>query len=522
MESAKVGDARGEGTNVIGNAPLTAGLPFGNRMVLQRQKEIQLWGSGQPGRSITARFGSEVVGRAMVSADGSWSTILPPQEAARGLRLVVSDEYEQIEFNDVAIGEVWIAGGQSNMEYFLAFDAERRAVLNGSMNPDIRFFDCPRTSYEGQLAEKDFSRFGLWRSCTREDLPYFSAVAYYFAAELQSSLGVPVGVVGCNWGGTAASAWMSEEMLAGAEGGVWLEEYRAGIAELDVERYAAGFRAEPLNHMTDPLKKSVLSLLLSPGFPRLAQKALLAVVGRQMKNMVVGPMHPWRPTGLYDTMLRCIAPYTARGVIWYQGESDAPHADIYARVFGAMIHGWRALWGDDLPFLFVQLAPFGEWMGSTGEAFPELRRQQQLVADTIPGTWMASSSDAGMKWDIHPKHKRPIGRRLALLARRHLYGQKVLADPPEFLSAERTADGIEIRLRVAGDLSLGRGRVPVEVRSPSGDVIAPTGIRVDGDRLLLAGSFPSGSTVRFAWSAYYRVNVVDAAGNPATPFLIRV
>jgi sialate O-acetylesterase len=187
-----------------------------------------------------------------------------------------------------------------------------------------------------------------------------------------------------------------------------------------------------------------------------------------------------------------------------------------------MIHGWRALWGDDLPFLFVQLAPFGEWMGSTGEAFPELRRQQQLVADTIPGTWMASSSDAGMKWDIHPKHKRPIGRRLALLARRHLYGHKVLADPPEFLSAERTADGIEIRLRVAGDLSLGPGPVPVEVRSPSGDLIAPTGIRVDGDRLLLAGSFPSGSTVRFAWSAYYRVNVVDAAGNPATPFLIRV
>ena len=497
---------------------LTTGSPFGDRMVLQRQKEIRIWGGGRPGSTVEVRLADDDPVRTTVSPDGTWSASLPSHEAARGLRLVLADGRSRIEFADVAIGEVWIAGGQSNMEYFLAFDGDRRSALKGPPNPDIRYFDCPRISYEGQLEEKDYSRFGFWRTSTPEDLPYFSAVGYYFAADLHASLGVPVGIVGCNWGGTPASAWMSEECLEAGDGRIWLDEYRAALEDVDLDRASAAYRADPLNDTTDPLKTTLLTLLLSPGFPRLAQKALVAAAGQRLEPPIVGPLHPYRPAGLYELMLKRIAPYTSRGVIWYQGESDAPHPDIYAQVFGSMIRCWRALWRDEIPFLFVQLAPFGEWLTATGGAYPALRHQQQIVADTIPDTWMASSSDAGLQWDIHPKRKTSIGERLALLARHHLYGQSVQGDPPRFSSARRIPEGIEVLFDNADGLRLDRGTVPLVVRAPSGRTIAVGGLRVEGDRLIVTGAFPPRSSVSFAWTGFYRVPLVNREGNPATPF----
>lgn len=503
---------------VLQEAVLAAGMPFGDRMVLQRQKTIEIWGTGRPRNTVEVRLGDDDAVRTTVSSDGRWSASLPPHEASRGLRLTVSDERSRIEFADVAIGEVWIAGGQSNMEYFVAFDGGRRDVLNRPANPDIRYFDSPRTSYDGQLKEKDYSRFGFWRTSTPEDLPYFSAVGYYFAADLQASLGVTVGIVGCNWGGTPASAWMSEECLEEGPGRIWLDEYRAALRDLDIESANSAYRADPLNDTTNPLKTTLLTLLLSPGLPRLAQKALVAAAGKRLKAAIVGPLHPFRPAGLYEVMLKRVAPYTTRGVIWYQGESDTTHPDIYADVFGSMIRCWRNLWREDIPFLFVQLAPFGEWLVSTGEPFPELRRQQQIVADTVPGTWMASSSDAGLQWDIHPKLKKSIGTRLAMLARRHLYGESIQSDAPRFLSAQRTKTGVEVWFADANGLTLRAGKVPIEIRSPSGRKIAITGLRVEGDRLVIAGSFPPQSVVSFAWTGYYSVPLVNGAGIPATPF----
>ena len=503
---------------IVQEAVLAAGMPFGDHMVLQRQKEIAIWGTGRPGSTVAITLADDESVRTTIASDGTWSTSLPPHEAGHDLRLTLADERTQIVFTDVAIGEVWLAGGQSNMEYFLAFDADRRDVLNRSANPDIRYFDSPRTSYEGQLEEYDYSRFGFWRTSTPEDLPYFSAVGYYFAAQVQASLGVPVGIVGCNWGGTPACAWMSEQYLEAGEGRIWLDEHRTVLAGLDVDRVSAEYRADPANAVTDPLRPSLLTLILSPGLPRLAQKALVALAGRRLTEFTIGPLHPWRPAGLYEVMLKRIAPYTTRGVIWYQGESDAPHAEIYADVFSSMIRCWRDLWREEMPFLFAQLAPFGEWLGATGEAFPELRRQQQIVADTVPSTWMASSSDAGLQWDIHPKRKEPIGERLALLARHHVYGQRISGNPPRFLSGRRTREGIEVRFTAAEGLRLGQGTVPLDVRSPSGRSIPVTGLHVEGDHLAVSGSFPPGSVVSFAWTGYYDVPLVNGAGNPVTPF----
>ena len=154
-------------------------------------------------------------------------------------------------------------------------------------------------------------------------------------------------------------------------------------------------------------------------------------------------MHQNRPGGLYETMLKKVAPYTARGVIWYQGESDEFHPAEYGFVFGNMIKGWRALWNEELPFLFSQLAPFEAWLSGTGVAYPELRYQQDQVTKNVPQTYMASIGDAGMQYDIHPKHKRPVGERMAELALGHVYKQPELCkvpglfDAPEFAGAKR-------------------------------------------------------------------------------------
>ncbi len=285
-----------------------------------------------------------------------------------------------------------------------------------------------------------------------------------------------------------------------------------------------------------------------------------------------------RPGGLYQTMLQKVAPFTARGVIWYQGESDENHAEAYAAVFGRMIEGWRALWQEELPFLFVQLAPFGRWLGGTGEKYPELRRQQERVSREVAHTWMASIGDAGMLEDIHPKHKRPVGERLAELALGHIYERPELCrvpglcDAPELERAERisavhvedtyvkNAGQAEIRIY----LRYGEGRQlethnytraepapeflehdPAECSAKPDPIVTvpalrlyeiffdesqseqereiPAGqIRLQENTLILPGSFPEQVEVRFAWEPYYEVNVYNAAGLPVKPFRIRL
>lgn len=150
----------------------------------------------------------------------------------------------------------------------------------------------------------------------------------------------------------------------------------------------------------------------------------------------IGPDHPWWPCGLYENMLVNVAPYTCRGVLCYRGESDEFHPEIYDQVLAVLIRNWRDLWHDELPFLMVQLAPFGAWLQNGSDAYPTLRDRQARAARDIPGVWLTSSSDSGMEWDIHPKHKRPIGERLALLALGHIYGRDILCDAAEFESVK--------------------------------------------------------------------------------------
>ena len=491
---------------------------FGDHMVLQRQKSIRVWGTAAAGGTVTVILSDDrVAATTVVGSDGLWSTQLAAREAGRGLLLTITDGVTTRVVRDVAVGEVWIAGGQSNMEFHVEFDADRDDVLAGDMNPDIRFFDVPEMSYIGQDAEYDYSHFDHWRTCTPEDLRYFSAVGYYFAVDIQQSLGVPVGIVGCNWGGTPAAAWADPARLTGGAR-VWLDEYNAGLEQIDIEADALVFRSHAMNDRTDPFGDPVLYHLLRNGFTREEEEAVIANMAERV-IFTVGTLHPNRPGGLFTTMVQRIAPFSARGVIWYQGESDTPHHDVHASVLTAVIESWRAEWGDPgLVFLITQLAPFGKTLLGGGELFPQIREQQARVARTVPGTWMASSSDAGMETDIHPKRKRPIGVRLALLARGHVYGQDIVCDAPAAASLGHAEGAIRVQFDHADGLVLRARALPIRVEDRDGMPLPIDDLALDGTDLLIRGDFPSVVTVHFAQDGFYDVGLSTAAGIPALPF----
>ena len=508
---------------------LKTAMIFGNHMTLQRQKPIQVWGTAEPDAEVKVtleNIGCEA--NTIASESGEWMAELPSCEAAVGLKMVISSGEETITYTDVRVGEVWIAGGQSNMEYFLMFDEQHETVLKDNRE-EITFFDYPEVSYEEQIEEKDYSRFGIWRTCDPENLPYYSAVGYYFAVQLQEKLQVPVGIVGCNWGGTPACTWMPKDALKGTKGECWIQEYEDGIKELNEELYQKAFRMNPENEHTEPfadnIQKQMQNKMFYPGLSREEQVKLLEMMAQYQQGQAmpgipaVGPWSEKRPGGLYETMLTKVAPYTNRGVIFYQGETDETHADAYEEVLTQLILSWRKLWGEELPFLMVQLAPFEEWLACSGTRFPILRQAQEQVCKEMNQVYLCSSSDNGMQWDIHPKNKQPIGDRLALLAREHVYGETVLCDAPEAEKVQLEADGLSITFLNSTELHIeGQAVNALSVVDQNGEILPIESVQIEGNKMLLRGKFEKGNVIHFARTPYYEVNLYNEVGNPAKPF----
>ncbi|MFR6329667.1 MAG: sialate O-acetylesterase [Eisenbergiella sp.] len=198
---------------------IKTGILFQDGCVLQRDKEIPVWGEGPEGAEVTVVLEeSRAVCRVK---DGKWKCVLPPRKAARGLTMTVTCNGETIRIQDISVGEVWIAGGQSNMEYFLCYDADWETMKTAESNPEIHMFNVPRLAYPGH--EKDVSECGYWFREGDKAWPYFSTPGYSFARSIQPILKVPVGIIGCNWGGTSASTWMKEECLQEAPLDIYLK-----------------------------------------------------------------------------------------------------------------------------------------------------------------------------------------------------------------------------------------------------------------------------------------------------------
>lgn len=502
-------------------------------MVLQREKPVTVWGQATPGSRVTVEIQGKTAA-AEAGADGHWQLTLEPLATSFEETMTVEGDGERCLLHQVQVGEVWLAGGQSNMELPMCFDLTYEEERAACADDALRFYDVPEISYPGQDREADYSLYSVWRRCTPEDLARFSATAYHFAKALRRRLGVPVGVIGCNWGGTPVCAWMRREAIAAGGGQVFLDEYAQAVEQLDLEEYDRDFRANPGNFHTDLLGDPVGNMMFAGALPADVGQVLQRL-GRQMTvhPPVMGPRYERRPSGLYEAMLRPLVPYALRGFIWYQGETDGDtHPECYATLFPALIADWRALWGEELPFLFVQIAPLERWMDCVGEPYAVIRAAQQHTADTVPGTGMAVITDAGMRWDIHPKAKRPVGERLALLARHLAYGEDLLCEAPTLAEVRPEEGRLTLTFRNAGSglhLALtGFYGETMPTLQLSGVRVLQNGAEVDGsaltawtegDRVILTGEalHQAPTEVLVAQGGWYQVNLHNSAGIPARP-----
>lgn len=518
---------------------LSLALIFQDHMTLQRGKRIPVWGKAKAGSDVVITVqGKTEVCRA--GADGYWRAEIGPLDASFTETVCICSGGESIRLTDVQVGDVYLAAGQSNMEFYMRYDADFAAERENCGNDSIRFFDYPEVSYPGQIDEADYGRnFGFWRKAAPDQLQWFSAPAYYFAKQIQAKYHIPVGLVGCNWGGTPACAWMSEQAIREGGGERYLEEYRAALEKLDLSAYDEQFRANPLSFRTDPFADPV-SVMLMEGMSfadilktLYGQAVDLSQMDFSAMLPVMGPKNETRPCGLYESMLSQVAPYGLRGILYYQGESDGDaHPELYETLFPALIRCFRALWNDQLPFLFVQLAPFGRWMQCVGEPYAIIRQAQQHTADTVPGTGMAVITDVGMEWDIHPKKKKPVGERLALLAEKIVYGEELLCESPRLRAMEAEAGQLRLRFENSGDgLYLadhtpdGANTDPHRLEGLSlrveGETLDPASVSATaaGDTVILRspGIHKGHITAELGRGGWYRINLYNSAGLPARP-----
>ncbi|MBA4383129.1 MAG: hypothetical protein C0410_00185 [Anaerolinea sp.] len=489
-------------------------LIFQNGMVLQRRTPVCIWGRAAEVSEITIQLAGESA--LAVTKNGEWKAFLPPMEAGTDYTLKISSDGCEITIYDVAIGEVWLASGQSNMEFLLRDDADATSAAKTD-NADIRCFEVPKISYPGQENDRDYSKVGLWRKACGKEALYFTAVGFYFAEKLFQTLNVPVGIINCTWGGISASVFVAEEYLTGRLK-FFLDEAKKAQSKIERDTELERFKA---------LQKNIDALPINNSVPNLApihlDKSMMNTM-EEMNTLRLSVYSPFRPCGLYETMLKTIVPYTVNGVIWYQGESDELFVDLYEELLHEMIVNWRDLWHDELPFILVQLSSF-ECMVEPLDFVP-IRAIQENLTITMDKVWLICSMDVGMRYDIHPKKKKPIGIRLGLQALSKVYGRSILADSPTVEGCKRDGSTISIWFANCGGGLECRGDHPqtVDVKI-NNTVVNKLKVNVyDNVMQISSPEFEAEGTVvvEFCRHPYCADNVYNSAGLPLLPFFCRI
>ncbi len=502
---------------------------FTSDIVLQQNKPIPIWGEGQEGTIIDVTLASHHSQTTV--RNQCWSVTLPAMEACckQQITVVAMDptdgSKEEIILDNVSLGEVWIASGQSNMEFLYRYDMDRIPDQELQEDEQLRFFDVPRVSYEGQLEAGHYEEYGFWRTLTGENAQWFSAVGLYFGLELRRRLKVPVGIIGCNWGGSSAAAWTSPEcMEADPKLRKVVEEYQEGLRTLDMDAY---LKATDYMTAKDPEEDRKFQDLFMMGkkFSEIIAERVNSRTEEEnqsfMLSMRVGPRSFRRPSGLYEMMLQKILPCQVRGALWYQGEEDEiARADFYDVSLQGVIDTFRNHWSD-LPFFIVQLPPFEGNAFSLARRYPTIRNMQQKVSETVPGVWCACITDAGDRNNIHPRRKKPVGERLGWLALKHIYGVQLVADSPKFVEGRKEGESVILHFEhVAEGLYTTEGK-------PTGIELYAEGLRLSPDITvgkdtvtLTDESLTSVSdiTVRYAMDNYFEVHLFNSAGLPVFPF----
>jgi sialate O-acetylesterase len=475
------------------NAEVSLPTLLADHMVIQRGLPVHVWGMAAPQEPVTVTFRGET--KSGTADDlGRWSIYLSPGEAGGPFQLSIKAT-NTIVLNDILVGDVWVASGQSNMEFPMTGLVNAAAEIAAAQYPKIRIFrvehrpsDFPRSDVEAKT----------WSACTPESVADSSAVAYYFARDLHRKLNIPIGLVESFWGGTPAESWTSLRALS------------ADASLMPV------FAAR--SQVTD---KREHGLLLHEQEERDFQHAVEQAKA-EGKPTPSRQWHPdfaaWAPAALYNGMIAPITLFAIRGVIWYQGEANSgpERAPLYARLFQTMIRDWRSAWDEgDFPFLFVQIA---NWNTAPEDLWPEVRdAQRQALA--LRNTGMAVTIDIGDPVDIHPKDKQDVGLRLSLAARAIAYGEKI--EWSGHLYGQLTHEEHALRVwfdHANGLAAKGAPLTGFEIAGEDGKYVAAEA-RIEGTSVLISNAeVPMPISVRYGWAANPNCNLINREGLPASPF----
>lgn len=461
-------------------------------MVLQQKSEVKIWGTANAGEAVTVTFRDQQAGT-RTGKQGRWSVIIKTGDAGGPFEMTIAGN-NTITYKNVLVGEVWVCSGQSNMEWSVGGcdKSDKDYAFGAPHNPMLRMFQVKRSPSPWPLTDTA----GSWVESDPKVIGGWTAAGYFFGRDLQEKLKVPVGLIQSAWGGTRAEAWTSPQAL------------------MNSPEYKAEFHSWQNQLAITPDEKA---------------------------------MHPNAPAVLYNGMIYPILNYRIQGAIWYQGESNAGKAYAYRTLFPMMIQDWRQKWNQpDFPFYFVQLAPFTSLHKMPGpSAWAELR-EAQLMTLKLPNTGMAVITDYGNEHDIHPTPKRPVGERLALLARAKTYGEKVEYSGPQYqamkiegnkaiLTFDHVDGGLVAHEMVPTDErtdNAGNTHAAWRVKSGSegaqllgftiagkDQVFHPAKAEISGKHVIVSSdAVPEPVAVRYGWADHPLCNLFNRAGLPASPF----
>lgn len=508
---------------------------FSNNMVLQRDKEISIFGQAMPGATVTVKLtdkdgnvlsegqtvATEATKNQYVLGDlelynNNFLVTLPPVSAKNDCQVEVRCGEESKIFYNVAMGDVWLLGGQSNIEFELGGCTTGKKHL-AEDHPNVRFYYTQKRAFMDEAFIKDeentgWSEWNEWSKC-------WSAVGYIFGKRLSEEVGVTIGLLGCNWGGTSASSWMSREAMLEDEGtATYITEYDKSLEGKTIEDQIAEFD-EYAEYAADWERRAAKYYAEDPyiGWDKLQE-----ILG---PNKWPGPINcksPQRPDGLYRTMVKRVAPYTLKGFLWYQGESDDHKPKVYEKLFARLIKEWRDdFLGEDLPFIFVQLPGHRYAADPDYKHWCIIREAQNEVAHKVKNAYMACIIECGEFNEIHPKDKEPVGDRCARLALAEVYGlmDKANAYAPECTDV-KYENGKAITTWSVDKIVCKEGEPAGFEITEDGKNYYNASAEIDGNKVIVSASEVANPVaVRYMWTNYPEVvNLYGSNDLPLAPF----
>ncbi len=499
---------------------MKAAAVFSDNMVLQRERYVRIFGTCTNNEKvITVSVPELLISVRAIIRKGRWEAVLPPMTECSKCTLEIACGAIRKVFRNVAIGEVWLAGGQSNMEFELRNDKNGVRELVSCAEEDVRYYYTSKCAMPEEIEEAE--KHTGWSLPSADNSAAWSAAGYYFAKELSRRLGVTVGIIGCNWGGTSASAWMSREYLEqDSRLRPYVEEYDRAVKGKSRKKMIAEY--DEYTAYQEGWEQRVAECYEAD--PDMKWPDVVAKCGENRYPGPHGIKNPMRPCGLYETMVSRVAPYTLRGVLWYQGESDDHRPQIYSVLLKALIENWRRDWKDDeLPFIIVQLPMFKYRDDPDTKSWALIREAQEKVFRTVKNTGLAVCLDCGEFNNIHPTDKEPIGHRLYLQAMSEVYSQMSRSEsmPPMYDGFEIRGSAMLIHLANVGKGLGGKDEHCLEGFELAGSdgKFYPAQARVALPYIELScDKVKAPAAARFKWTNYADVGLFGVNGLPLAPF----